>query len=76
MMTPIAQELDAKLRTLDNPTAIALERVVRDAIDLASRESPPLAVWPRDFFDRIRDEWGDDPFERPPQGDLEVREDW
>ena len=76
MMYSIAKELDARLQTLDNPTAAALERVVRDAIDLASRENPPLAVWPLGFFDRIRDEWGVEPFERPPQGELEVREDW
>ena len=75
-MNPIAQELAARLQTLDNPTAIALERAVRDAIDLASREKPLLTVWPFGFFDRIRDEWGIEPFERPPQGELEVREDW
>lgn len=75
-MNTIARELDAKLQSLDSPTAIALERVVRDAIDLASREKPPLAIWPIGFFDRIRDEWGNEPFERRLQGELEVREDW
>ncbi|MBS0266411.1 MAG: hypothetical protein JSS02_31055 [Planctomycetes bacterium] len=75
-MSTIAQELAAKLQTLDGPTAIALERVVRDAIDLASRETAPLAEWPVGFFDQIRDAWGDEPFERPQQGELEVREDW
>ncbi|MBS0267211.1 MAG: hypothetical protein JSS02_35130 [Planctomycetes bacterium] len=49
---------------------------MRDAIDLASREKAPLAEWPTGFFDRIRDQRGDEPFERPPQGELEVREDW
>ena len=49
---------------------------MRDAIDLASREKAPLADWPVGFFDRIRDDWGDEPFERPQQGELEVREDW
>ena len=75
-MNKIAQELDERLQTLDDPTATALERVVRDAIDLASREKAALASWPPDFFDRIRIEWGDEPFERPPQGEPEVREDW
>ena len=75
-MSTIAQELAAKLQTLDGATAIALERVVRDAIDLASREKAPLVDWPVGFFDRIRDDWGDEPFERPQQGELEVREDW
>lgn len=75
-MSTISQELAAKLQALDNATAIALERVVRDAIDLASHEKAPLSAWPIGFFDRIRDEWGVEPFERPPQGKLEVREDW
>lgn len=35
----------------------------------------PLTVWPDRLFDRVREEWGDEPFERPPQGDFEVRED-
>lgn len=36
----------------------------------------PLKQWPDGFFDRLREEWGDQPIERPPQGDFEVREDW
>ena len=35
----------------------------------------PLATWPAGFFDRIREDWGDEPFERPPQGEFEIRED-
>ena len=75
-MSTIAQELAAKLQTVDDATASAVERVGRDAIDLASREKAPLADWPVGFFDRIRDDWGDEPFERQQQGELEVREDW
>jgi hypothetical protein len=37
---------------------------------------PPMTQWPAGFFDRLREQWGDDPFDRPPQGEFEVREDW
>jgi hypothetical protein len=75
-MNAIAQELDARLQTLDEARAAVLERVVRDAIELAGVEKPPQATWPPAFFDRIREDWGEEPFERPPQGELEIREDW
>ena len=75
-MNAIAHELDAKLATLDAAKAASLERVVRDAIELASSDTPRLAEWPAGFFDRIRLQWGDEPFERPPQGEFEIREEW
>jgi hypothetical protein len=34
-MTRIAQELDRKLQSVDKDTALRLERLVRDAMDLA-----------------------------------------
>lgn len=37
---------------------------------------PPMSEWPEGFFDRLRAEWGEEPFERPPQGETEVREEW
>ena len=64
-MNAIAHELDVKLATLDAAKADALTRVVRDAIELASSDTPRLAEWPPGFFDRIRQQWGDEPFERP-----------
>lgn len=36
----------------------------------------PMTSWPTGFFDQLRQEWGDEPFDRPPQGESEVREDW
>ena len=75
-MNAIAHELDVKLATLDAAKADALTRVVRDAIELASSDTPRLTEWPAGFFDRIRQQWGDEPFERPPQGEFEIREDW
>ena len=63
-------------QTLDDVTAAMLERVVRDALELAGGEKMSQATWPAGFFDRIREDWGDEPFERQPQGELEIREDW
>jgi hypothetical protein len=37
---------------------------------------PPMAEWPASFFDQLREQWGDEPFERPPQGETEACEDW
>ena len=38
--------------------------------------TPPMAQWPEGFFDGLRAQWGEEPFERPSQGEFEVREDW
>lgn len=35
-----------------------------------------LNQWPAGFFDHLRADWGQEPFERPAQGELELREDW
>ena len=39
-------------------------------------DKPPITEWPPNFFDQLRRQWGDEPFDRPPQGESEVREDW
>ena len=36
----------------------------------------PMSKWPEGFFERLRRDWGDEPFERPPQGEFEEREGW
>jgi hypothetical protein len=36
----------------------------------------PMSEWPEGFFERSRTDWGNEPFERPPQGEFEQREDW
>jgi hypothetical protein len=41
-----------------------------------SRIMPPMTEWPAGFFHQLRQEWGDEPFDRPPQGESEVREEW
>lgn len=32
--------------------------------------------WPEGFFDQLRQQWGDQPFDRPEQGEIEMREEW
>jgi hypothetical protein len=39
-----------------------------------SRITPPMEQWPPSFFDGLREQWGNEPFERPPQGENEARE--
>lgn len=75
-MTAIAAELDRKLRELDPKTAASVEQLVRDALQLAEQGKANGSSWPPNFWERIREDWGTEPFERPPQGELEKREDW
>lgn len=80
-MTAIARELDEKLKSLDARSADSLERLVRDALALittqnGSSTTAPAHRLPPDFFQRIAQEFGPEPFERPPQGEPEQREAW
>ena len=45
---------------------------------LPTSPSPPTksSDWPKGFFDQLRSDWGDEPFERPAQGEFEQREQW
>lgn len=38
--------------------------------------APPMTHWPEGYFDRLRADWGEEPFERPDQGEIEEREAW
>ena len=79
-MSAIAQELDATLAELDEASAAALERLVRDAVELAKarrRAAGPLDElgWPTGFFEKYAgslegDDWeeAEDP---PPAPSLE-----
>jgi len=75
-MTAIAAELDRRLQSLDPETAASVEQIVRDALQLAEKRKNGAATWPVGFWERIRADWGNEPFERPPQGNFEKREDW
>ena len=83
-MTAIARELDVKLQTLDAIRATKLERAIRDVIDLAgSTESngnraaaieEHRAHWQEMDGILAGMDWSG--IERPPQGELDKREDW
>jgi hypothetical protein len=77
-MSAIAEELDAKLKTLDAKAASCLEKLVRDALELVETQNGAALPerLPPDFFTRIAREFGSEPFERPPQGEFEKREAW
>jgi hypothetical protein len=38
-----------------------------------SRLGPPMTQWPPTFFDELRRQWGNEPFDRPPQGEAETQ---
>ena len=80
-MTAIARELDEKLKALDARSADSLERLVRDALALIATQNGSSTTalahsLPPDFFKKVAQEFGPEPFERPPQGESEQREDW
>ena len=80
-MTAIARELDEKLKLLDARAASSLEKLVRDALELADSQNGSAGNatpgrLPSDFFIKIAQEFGPEPFERPPQGESEKRENW
>lgn len=87
-MTAIAEKLDEVMRRLPPAAATSVEKLVRDVIEVV--ESAPSAETEREARDaRIKAhrehisrcleeasslDWSD--FERPPQGESEVREQW
>ena len=80
-MTAIAHELDEKLKLLDAKAASSLEKLVRDALELVDSQNGNAhgtkpARLPSDFFSKIAQEFGPEPFERPPQGEFEKRDNW
>ena len=76
-MSAIAEQLDAKLKTLDAKAASSLEKLVRDALELVeTQDGARPDRLPPDFFTRIAREFGSEPFERPSQGEFEKREVW
>ena len=75
-MTAIARELDEKLKTLDPMTAANVERLVRDALELAGHRSHSASHLPADFFEKTSGALAGEPFERPPQGEFEKSEEW
>ena len=77
-MNQLAQTLDEKLRTLDAARARKLETLVRDALRRAEQDQLGDAAsgWPDGYFEQTAGALAGEEFERPPQGDLPVRDDW
>ncbi len=62
---------------VDWPEGTRVEIRLLDAVRcLRAEVRVPISQWPAGFFERLREQWGDEPFERSPQGEFEVREDW
>lgn len=71
-MSVIALELEETLATLDSHSAATLERLVRDAIDLASSRESPTAKratdangWPIGYFEDTAGSFTAEPLEAP-----------
>ncbi len=77
-MNQLAQEVDEKLRTLDPDRARKLESLVRDALQRAAQVEPSDSAsrWPDGYFEQTAGALASEQFERPPQGELPVRDDW
>ncbi len=77
-MTRIAEELDARLRMLDPVQARYLESLVREAMLRAEQfaATNPGNDWPPGYFERTAGALSGEEFERPPQGDLPLRDEW
>jgi len=75
-MNGIAYELDEKLKTLDPDTAASVERLVRDVLTLADAQRKASPGWPAGFFEATAGAFANEPFERPPQGSFETRDQW
>ena len=77
-MNQLAQTLDEKLRTLDPARARILESLVRDALRRAEQDQlgDTPSGWPAGYFEQTAGALAGEEFERPPQGDLPVRDDW
>lgn len=77
-MTKIAEELDARIRTLDPIRARYLEDLVRDALSRAEL----FAVisggsdWPPGYFERTSGALVGEQIDRLSQGDLPLRDEW
>lgn len=72
-MNRIAEELDAKLNTLDPEKAKELVQIVQHAIERIEGSTPD---WPEGYFSNTSGSFADEILERDPQGKAAKREDW
>lgn len=83
-MSTLTMDLQATLKELDSDSATKLERLVRDAIDLAqpSKAKPASAGavdkngWPAGFFEETAGSFANEPFDFPTDLPLEPIANW
>lgn len=78
VMTTLAQQLDECLRTVDEETARRLVQIVNDAMALAeiAKAGRGADHWPAGYFQQTAGALAGERFERPDQGQVEIRETW
>jgi glutathionylspermidine synthase len=75
-VSSIALELEAALKTLPPVKAQAVEQEIRRVLAGATGAEVPRKESHREFIERMAGSFGNEPFERPPQGEFEKREEW
>jgi hypothetical protein len=77
-MSTLAMKLEQRLLSLPPDQSAALEKQVEALLDTPEPSAKMLDAngWPVGHWERIRELWGDEPFERPDQGVEEIREEW
>ena len=75
-MSTIALELEAALKKLPPVKAQAVEQEIRRVLAGATRTEASRKESHREFVKRMAGSFGNEPFERPPQGEFEKREEW
>lgn len=78
-MSTLTTELEQALPHLDARTKAFVERVIREAIELAKpNESLPLDAngYPVGYFDATFGSFANEPLERAEQGNQKPREEW
>jgi len=81
-MSTLTKELEQTLNALDGHSAVALERLVRDAIALARpakvQGTPPLDAkgWPTGYFEKTAGCFAGEPFDIPGDPPPSSSPDW
>jgi hypothetical protein len=75
-VSSIALELEAALKSLPPVKVHAVEQEIRRVLAGATGAEVPRKESHREFIESMAGSFGDEPFERPPQGEFEKREEW
>ena len=82
-MSAVTRQLESVLSTLDPPSAEALERLARDAMNLVQRSQNSTAAsiagangWPAGYFDLTAGSFENEPLDAPADPPPEHRGEW